>query len=289
MSNFISFLKYPVGFFFNICGSWCDVTCCPSVCLCRSFRDYFVIGTIFAVSKSVYRHSEMRQLYYNYLLFQLDYQYNRQYDKCGKDPVQKMMVIADMLIRESKPEDNSRDNIYHYYIYHLNNVYPHRARLHLQQQNYDAAIADYQEAIRLWSAHEDLSKEHDKSITSFYLNIGEAQLAKGDYADAVETLTFVLDRSPDQLWYGRSRKDVLCSRGYANEKLGDIEAAIKDYTETIDAMELSPAKRVETFVPREGYGKKYPPPYDIYGYEISLDELKTVRDGLLETKTATGQ
>ena len=248
----------------------------------RVFVAIFVIGTICIVSQSIYRHSETRHLYFVNLLFQL----NR---SISKDDiyVRKTFIIADMLIRESKSEYGSWVN-----------AYSMRARLHIRQRNYDAAIADFRETIRIHSAEFDKYKHLYKNSTQNQLEIcagyssyiGEAQLAKGNYADAVETLTSVLEISRSiRLDYGRTYKDLLYLRGYANEKLGDIEAAIKDYTEAIDAMEQSPAKRVETFVPREGYGKKYQPPYDIYGYEISLDELKTIRDGLLETKTATGQ
>jgi tetratricopeptide (TPR) repeat protein len=169
--------------------------------------------------------------------------------------------------------------------YRLDNIFPQRAIIFLQQQKYDEAIADLREAIRLWSC--DHSPVFDRSITTFHLFIGESQLAKGDYKDAIETLTSALEKPHGQrLWFDRASKDILYSRGYACEKLGDIEAAIKDYTEIFrSSTELPSQSLVRTFAIREGYGKKC----GIYGYKISLDELKKIRDDLLVKEESTLQ
>ena len=112
------------------------------------------------------------------------------------------------------------------------------------------------------------------NFTTYNSFIGEAQLAKGDYAAAVETLTSVLEKN------GLRNKDVLYHRAYAYEKLGDIEAAVKDYTDLIDALERTPTIAIGSSVHREGYGVKY----GGNRYHISLGDLKRIRDQLGRTE-----
>ena len=235
----------------------------------RVFITVFVLGMIFMTGNLTYRHAKARVNYYEILL--LEFIRPPRFNTDEKH-LQKTLAIADMLIRDSKQKDRS-----------LANVYPARAHIYICQQKYDEAIEDYREAIRIWTPLADLSKGHRNSVTTFYAFLGEAQLAKRDYSEAVSTLTAILEESrTGQLWQGLTFKNILLNRGYAYEKLGDIEAAIKDYTEVIDAIEQRPSKQfLETFVPREGYGEKFHQVHGKFGYGIRLRELKDVRDRLV--------
>ena len=224
------------------------------------FVAVFMIGVIYIAGNLAYRHDVIRLDYYHRLQCELDKSPRFSTDE---KHLQKQLAIANMLIRDSEPPLD---------IFVKPNTYRIRAQTHFWLRNYDEAIADYREAIRIWTGRDN--------ITTFHLFIGEAQLAKGEYSDAVNTLTAILEESrTSRLWYGRDYKNILFNRGYAYEKLGDIEAAVKDYTEVIEAMEQhSPTQLLETSVPREGYGVKL---QHKFGYGIRLGELKDVRDRLL--------
>jgi tetratricopeptide (TPR) repeat protein len=74
----------------------------------------------------------------------------------------------------------------------------------------------------------------------------------------------------------RSRDmNVLYNRGFAYEKLGEMEKAIADYTAAIEISEkFAPPwdKDFDSVVPRDGYDLS----------RISLDDLKEIRERLAE-------
>lgn len=81
--------------------------------------------------------------------------------------------------------------------------------------DYDGAIADYSEAIRL-------KPDYDQP----YLNRGAAYAAKNDYAAALADYTEAIRVNP-------SLASAYYNRGMAHKELGDLDAAIADYQKAL--------------------------------------------------------
>ena len=94
-----------------------------------------------------------------------------------------------------------------------------RGNNHFQQGQYEEAIKDYDEAIRL-----------NPEYALAYNNRGTAKSKSGQYEEAIEDFDKVIELNP---------KDAVAynNRGYAKNRLGQHEEAIKDYDE---AIELNP-------------------------------------------------
>jgi tetratricopeptide (TPR) repeat protein len=94
-------------------------------------------------------------------------------------------------------------------------AYYERGNFKLRWGDFEAAIADFTEAIRLDPAFEDA-----------YNNRGVARETSGDYAGAVEDYTALLQMHPGDA-------EVTCNRGIARRYAGDFEGALQDYAEAI--------------------------------------------------------
>lgn len=93
--------------------------------------------------------------------------------------------------------------------------YLNRAYEHLQKKQYDKAITDYTEAIRL-----------DPKLSEAYLNRGVAYEKKKEFDKAIKGYSEVIRLAPRD-------KDAYFNRGVAYEKKEEYERAIRDYTEAI--------------------------------------------------------
>ena len=101
---------------------------------------------------------------------------------------------------------------------HLAPAYNGRAGTRVRLlQDYDGAIADATEAIRL--------RPRDYHLPWLYR--GEARLAKGDAAGAIEDFTRSRDIVPE---LGEKRR-LLVPRGRAKAAMGDVEGARADFKE----------------------------------------------------------
>jgi tetratricopeptide (TPR) repeat protein len=92
--------------------------------------------------------------------------------------------------------------------------YNNRGNSYRNYGDYDSAIADYTEAIRI-----------DPKNASAYEERGDAYYLKGDYDRAISDYTGAIQIDP--------RSDTYESRGYAHAAKGDYDTAIEDYTEAI--------------------------------------------------------
>jgi tetratricopeptide (TPR) repeat protein len=98
-------------------------------------------------------------------------------------------------------------------------AYNNRGNAYFAKKDYDRAIADYTEAIRL-----------DPKYVLAYINRGSAYKAKGDYDDAIGDYTEATTIDPeDALAYSK--------RGNAYEARKNYDRAIADFTE---ALQLNP-------------------------------------------------
>ncbi len=146
----------------------------------------------------------------------------------------------------------------------LVNAYHSRGMAYYYNEEYDAAITDFDAAIRLDSrkvAHPNLrgggmyyndrgraylaKEEHDLAIADFnaairwgsynsrpkaeyYNNRGLACLAKGEYDQAIDDFNTVISIDPD----GRFTSEAYDSRGNAYEAKGEYESAAADFNAT---------------------------------------------------------
>jgi len=137
-----------------------------------------------------------------------------------------------------------------------------RGEAAFDKKDYDKAIADYTEAIRLdpnyynyYNRRGDaynIKKDYDKAIADYteairldpesgsYLNRGNAYRDKGNYDKAIADYTEVIRLEPEYEKYG------YISRGNAYRDKGDYDKAIADYTE---AIRLDP-KFVDAYINR---------------------------------------
>ncbi len=90
-----------------------------------------------------------------------------------------------------------------------------RASAQEKKGDYESAIADYSEAIRL-----------DPKHAPYYLARGNAQEKKGDYESAIADYSKAIRLDPKHAPY-------YCARGNAQDYKGDYESAIADYSEAI--------------------------------------------------------
>jgi tetratricopeptide (TPR) repeat protein len=93
--------------------------------------------------------------------------------------------------------------------------YMDRGYEYLQKKQYDKAIEDFTEAIRL-----------DPKLADAYLNRGVAFEKKKEYDKAIKDYTEVIRLSPKD-------GDAYFNRGVAYEKKEEYDKAIEDYTEAI--------------------------------------------------------
>lgn len=101
------------------------------------------------------------------------------------------------------------------YLYKLALVHSEDGQAYSKNGDYDKAIEEFNEAIRL-----------NPGLAAAHYNRGEIYFQRGDYAQAIRDFTRTIDLSPDYTF-------AYYSRGVANEKIGDIEEAILDFTNTV--------------------------------------------------------
>ncbi len=100
-------------------------------------------------------------------------------------------------------------------------IYNYRGYAYNEKGEYDLAIADYTESIKL------------KPSASAYSNRGSAYNWKGDYDSAIKDCTESIKLKPNDSAYS--------NRGCAYTGKGDYDSAIKDYTESIKLKPNAPA------------------------------------------------
>lgn len=93
--------------------------------------------------------------------------------------------------------------------------YSGRGDDHLKSGNYDQAIAEYTEAIRL-----------DPTLSTIYYNRGLAYSYQGDYDHAISDYSQVITLNPDD-------EAAYFERGYNLAASGDYEGALADYSRFI--------------------------------------------------------
>jgi tetratricopeptide (TPR) repeat protein len=131
-------------------------------------------------------------------------------------------------------------------------VYKSRGDAHIKERDYDRAIADYTEAIRL-----------DPNNADHYISRGWAYVRKGDYDRAFEDYSQAIKLDPNNA-------DRYISRGFAYYYKGDNNRAIADYTQ---AIKLVP-NNADHYISRGGaYGSKddYDRAFADYTEAIRLD------------------
>jgi len=94
--------------------------------------------------------------------------------------------------------------------------YAEQGKKYQAEGNYQAAIADYLESIRLFP--------RDENISTYY-NCGVCHAYMKDYRGAIKYLTHALQINPELT------PDAYFNRGTSYTKLQDYERAIEDYTE----------------------------------------------------------
>jgi tetratricopeptide (TPR) repeat protein len=154
-----------------------------------------------------------------------------------------------------------------------------RAEMYLRERKYDEAIADYDVAIRLLP---------DNSVRDaymiFYCNSrGEAKFCKGDYAGALEDFDTAISHAMNY-----TNRDCHYNRGFAHEKLGNIEAALADYDKVIEnAKRFREKPSIVSKVPRLGYDEESRcrvHERNFFGYVITFEELVEIRERLERDK-----
>jgi len=101
------------------------------------------------------------------------------------------------------------------YLYKLALVHSEDGQTYSKNGDYDKAIDEFNEAIRL-----------NPSLAAAHYSRGEIYFQRGDYARAIRDFTRTIDLSPDYTF-------AYYSRGVANERIGDVEEAILDFTHTV--------------------------------------------------------
>ncbi|HXW26809.1 MAG TPA: tetratricopeptide repeat protein, partial [Xanthobacteraceae bacterium] len=99
--------------------------------------------------------------------------------------------------------------------YDLGTQYYNRGRAYRQKEDYDSAIADFNEAIEL-----------DPKYIDAYYERGYAYYAKGDYDRAVAEYTEAIRLDP-------KFTNAYYERGYSYSAKGDYDSAVADHTEAI--------------------------------------------------------
>jgi len=152
-----------------------------------------------------------------------------------------------------------------------------RAEMNLRERKFDEAVADFDGAIRLspfesWAMH-------------LYLSRGEAKLASGDFSGALADFEKSISFGK-----GYGLRDHHYNRGFAHEKLGNIEAALADYDNVIENAKRFYAKPpVVSAAPRVGYDDESRRKIHNwrYGYVISFEELVEIRERLAKETRQT--
>lgn len=93
--------------------------------------------------------------------------------------------------------------------------YSNRGDNYLKNGNYDQAIAEYTQAIKL-----------DPSLTSLFYNRGLAYSNKDDYDNAIADFSQVIKMNPKD-------GEAYFERGYNYSMKGSLESAIADYTQVV--------------------------------------------------------
>jgi tetratricopeptide (TPR) repeat protein len=101
-------------------------------------------------------------------------------------------------------------------------AYLYRGNLYLIKGDYDRTIADYTQAIRL-----------DPNISLAYNNRGGAYANKGDYDRAIADFTQAIELNPNSGLAYYSRGSAYHNRGATYSDKGDYDRAIADYTQAI--------------------------------------------------------
>jgi tetratricopeptide (TPR) repeat protein len=94
--------------------------------------------------------------------------------------------------------------------------YSYRGQLWKELSNLANAIADFEEAIKLYP--------EDYAV---YVTLGETYLANGDLTKAIDVLNAVMEREPGY------RYIALLLRARTHRASGNLEEAIKDFDETV--------------------------------------------------------
>lgn len=100
-------------------------------------------------------------------------------------------------------------------LYKLALVHSHDGEAYSRNGDYDKAIREFNEAIRL-----------NPGLASAHYSRGEIYFKRGDYAQAIRDFTSTISLAPDYTF-------AYYSRGVANEKTGDIKEAILDFSHTV--------------------------------------------------------
>jgi tetratricopeptide (TPR) repeat protein len=98
--------------------------------------------------------------------------------------------------------------------------YNNRGVIHFSNGNYDAAIKDFEQAVRL-----------QPDLAVGYANIGYTYAAQQRWADALQPLSRGIELNVEEL------HKAYYNRGIANEETGHINEAYRDY---LKASELAP-------------------------------------------------
>jgi tetratricopeptide (TPR) repeat protein len=93
----------------------------------------------------------------------------------------------------------------------------YRGKLWKQLGNFDKAIADLEEAIRLYPPYH-----------AAYLELGETYLAHSDFTKAIDVLNDVMEREPGYRYF------ALLLRARTHLASGDLDRATRDFDETIN-------------------------------------------------------
>ena len=94
-------------------------------------------------------------------------------------------------------------------------LFNNRGRAHANKKDYDRAVEDYDQAIRL-----------GLKDSNVYYRRGLASFEKNDYGRAIQDFNEALNLDPDNV-------AILQSRGWAYENKNDYEQAIRDYNRAI--------------------------------------------------------
>jgi tetratricopeptide (TPR) repeat protein len=91
-----------------------------------------------------------------------------------------------------------------------------RGKAYLAKRDYDRAVADFSEAIRL----------DPKGDANYYISRGQAQLANLNYSQAIKDFS-------GAIWFNKNDAESYLNRGNARVSSGDLERGMADYNESI--------------------------------------------------------